>query len=105
MQGKKAAFVGLGSIRAADLPSPRPALQIRRRRENLTYTIEVKNNGPITATSATVIDNLPAETIFISCSCNGDAVCGGSGNNRTVTFGSLASGESETITFVATVNC
>jgi len=72
---------------------------------DLTYTVTVTNNGPDTATSVTLTDNLPAETTFVSCSSTGGGVCGGSGNNRTVTFVSLASGESETITFVATVNC
>jgi uncharacterized repeat protein (TIGR01451 family) len=71
----------------------------------LTYTVTVTNDGPDTATSVTVTDNLPAETTFVSCSSTGGGVCGGSGNNRTVTFASLALGESETITFVATVNC
>jgi uncharacterized repeat protein (TIGR01451 family) len=72
---------------------------------DLTYTVTVTNNGPDTATSVTVTDNLPAETTFVSCSSTGGGVCGGSGNNRTVTFASLTSGESETITFVANVNC
>jgi uncharacterized repeat protein (TIGR01451 family) len=72
---------------------------------NLTYTVTVTNNGPDTATSVIVTDDLPAETTFVSCSSTGVGVCGGSGNNRTVTFASLASGESEIITFVATVNC
>jgi serine protease len=73
--------------------------------DNLTYTVTVTNNGPNTATSVTVTDNLPAETTFVSCSSTGGGVCGGSDNNRTVTFASLATGESETITFVANVNC
>jgi uncharacterized repeat protein (TIGR01451 family) len=72
---------------------------------DLTYTVTVTNNGPDTATSVTLTDNLPAQTTFVSCSSTGGGVCGGSGNNRTVTFASLASGESETITFVTTVNC
>jgi uncharacterized repeat protein (TIGR01451 family) len=72
---------------------------------DLTYTVTVTNNGPDTATSVTVTDNLPAETTFVSCASTGGGVCGGSGNNRTVTFASLTSGESETITFVANVNC
>jgi len=72
---------------------------------NLTYTVTVTNNGPDIATSVTVTDNLPAETTFVSCSSTGGGVCGDSCNNRTVTFASLASGGSETITFVATVNC
>jgi uncharacterized repeat protein (TIGR01451 family) len=71
----------------------------------LTYTVTVTNNGPDPATSVTVTDNLPAETTFVSCFSTGGGHCGGSANNQTVTFASLASGESETITFVATVNC
>jgi hypothetical protein len=50
-------------------------------------------------------DNLPAQTTFVSCNATGGGVCGGSGNNRTVTFASLSSGASETVTLVATVNC
>jgi len=72
---------------------------------DLTYTVTVTNNGPDPATSVTVTDNLPAETTFVSCSSTGGGVCSGSGNNRQVTFPLLTSGESETITFVATVNC
>jgi uncharacterized repeat protein (TIGR01451 family) len=72
---------------------------------NLTYTVTVTNNGPDPAQSVTLTDNLPTETTFVSCSSTGGGVCGGSGNNRTVTFASLASGETETITFVANVNC
>jgi uncharacterized repeat protein (TIGR01451 family) len=72
---------------------------------NLTYTVTVTNNGPDTATSVTVTDDLPAETTFFSCFSTGGGVCSGSGNNSTVTFASLTSGESETITFVASVNC
>src|SRR6476620_9724983 len=72
---------------------------------DLTYTVTVTNNGPDAATSITVTDNLPAESAFVSCSSTGGGVCGGSGNNQIVTFASLASGQSETITFVANVNC
>lgn len=72
---------------------------------NVTYTVTVTNNGPDTAQSVTVTDNLPSSVIFVSCSSTGGGVCGGSGNNRTVTFASLASGSSATITFVATLNC
>src|SRR6266545_4604253 len=72
---------------------------------DLTYTVTVTNNGPDTATSVIVTDNLPAETTYVSCSSTGGGVCGGSGNNQTVTFASLASGQSETITFVANVSC
>ena len=73
--------------------------------DDLTYTVTVTNNGPDPATSVVVTDDLPAETTFVSCSSTGEGVCGGSGNNRTVTFPLLPSGQSETITFVANVNC
>jgi uncharacterized repeat protein (TIGR01451 family) len=73
--------------------------------DDLTYTVTVTNNGPDPATSVVVTDNLPAETTFVSCSSTGGGVCGGSGNNRTVTFPLLPSGQSQTITFVANVNC
>jgi uncharacterized repeat protein (TIGR01451 family) len=87
------------SVTKADSPDPVTV------GDNLTYTVTVTNNGPDTATSVTVADDLPAETTFVSCSSTGGGVCGGSGNNRTVTFATLASGQSETITFVANVNC
>ncbi|HEV2884645.1 MAG TPA: Calx-beta domain-containing protein [Pyrinomonadaceae bacterium] len=71
---------------------------------NITYTITVTNNGPATAQSVVVTDNLPAEVTFVSCASTGSGVCGGSGNNRTVSYASLANGASETITLVATAN-
>ncbi|MET0649710.1 MAG: VWA domain-containing protein [Pyrinomonadaceae bacterium] len=64
----------------------------------LTYTLTVNNAGPDAATSVVVSDNLPLTTSFVSCASTGSGVCGGSGNNRTVTFSSLASGASATIT-------
>ncbi len=72
---------------------------------NITYTINVTNNGLDTAHDVVVTDNLPSETTFVSCSSTDGGVCGGTGNNRTVTFSSLPNGESATITLVATVNC
>lgn len=71
---------------------------------DVTYTIVVTNNGPGTAQSVVVTDNLPGEVTFVSCGSTGSGVCGGTGNNRTVTFASLASGASATITLVATAN-
>lgn len=72
---------------------------------NVTYTITVANNGPSDAAEVTLTDNLPDSTTFVSCSSAGGGVCGGLGNNRTVTFPSLAAGESATITLVSLVNC
>ena len=71
---------------------------------NLTYTIAVTNNGPNAASSVTVTDTLPGELTFASCTATGGGVCGGTGNNRTATFASLAAGSSATITIGAVVN-
>jgi uncharacterized repeat protein (TIGR01451 family) len=69
---------------------------------NVTYTITVANNGP-DAASATIIDNLPAGASLVSCASTGGSACNNSpvANPHTVTFASLASGETETITIVA----
>jgi len=93
--------VGEADLAVTKTDSPDPVIA----GNDLTYTVTVTNNGPDTATSVTVADNLPAETTFVSCSSTGGGVCGGSGNNQIVTFASLASGQSETITFVANVSC
>ncbi len=71
---------------------------------NVTYTITVTNNGAGTAQAVVVTDDLPATVSFVSCSSTGGGVCGGTGNNRTITFSSLPGGAIETITLVATVN-
>jgi uncharacterized repeat protein (TIGR01451 family) len=71
---------------------------------NLTYTITVSNNGPGTAQSVVVTDNLPASVTFVSCSATADGTCTGAGNNRTIGFSSLANGSSATITLLVTVN-
>jgi uncharacterized repeat protein (TIGR01451 family) len=59
---------------------------------NLTYSLTVTNNGPSTASSITVSNTLTASTSFVSCSSTAGGVCTGSGNNRTITFASLAPG-------------
>ena len=72
---------------------------------NVTYLITVTNNGGNVATAATVSDDLPATTTFVSCAATGAGICGGSGNNRTVNFATIAPNSSVTITLVAKVNC
>jgi uncharacterized protein (TIGR03437 family) len=71
---------------------------------NVTYTITVTNNGAANAQSVVVTDNLPASISFVSCAANNGGVCSGEGNNGTITFSSLASGSSATITIVATAD-
>jgi uncharacterized repeat protein (TIGR01451 family) len=85
----------------AQIASPNPVVT----GSNVTYTIAVANQGPGTAESVTMTDDLPANTTFVSCAATGGAVCGGSGNARTVTINSLAAGESIMITLVAEVEC
>lgn len=70
----------------------------------LTYTLTISNNGPAVAQSVVVTDDLSANVSFQSCSATGSGMCGGSANNRTVTFDSLASGATETVTLVVTAN-
>lgn len=65
---------------------------------SVTYTITLVNNGPDSALSITVTDNLPASLTFVSCASTGSGVCGSSGDNRIVSFSSLAPGASATIT-------
>jgi uncharacterized repeat protein (TIGR01451 family) len=74
---------------------------------DVTYTIVVKNNGPNSAANITVTDNLPASVTFISCAASQGGTCVGgnaSGNNRTITFPSLAVNAEVTVTLVARVN-
>ncbi|HEV2912325.1 MAG TPA: VWA domain-containing protein [Pyrinomonadaceae bacterium] len=72
---------------------------------NITYKVTVTNNGTSAASNVTVSDVLPATTTFVSCSSTGAGICGGAGNNRQVTFGSIAPASSEVITLLAKVNC
>ncbi|HEU4502627.1 MAG TPA: carboxypeptidase regulatory-like domain-containing protein [Nitrospira sp.] len=71
---------------------------------NITYTLAVSNSGTDAAAPITVTDNLPGDLTFVSCEATGGGVCGGSGNNRTVTYQSLGNGATATITLVATVS-
>ncbi len=74
---------------------------------NVTYTIRVTNNGTVAAGAVTVTDNLPASVTFVSCAVTGGVggACGGSDNNRLVTFTSIAPNTTATITIEARVSC
>lgn len=71
---------------------------------SITYTITVTNDDTDTASPFVVIDELPAETTFVSCSAT-EGQCGGSGTSRSIAFSGLAAGASTTITIVANVTC
>jgi 6-phosphogluconolactonase (cycloisomerase 2 family) len=68
----------------------------------ITYSITVTNNGP-NAASVAINDLLPRTFVtFVSCTAGPGGVCDkGAGLNRTITFASLASGQSGTATLVA----
>jgi uncharacterized repeat protein (TIGR01451 family) len=105
-QGSTSEFSACIAYGAADMGvtetvAPSPALA----GTNVTYTITVTNNGADIAQSVTLTDNLPAAVSFVNCSATGGGVCGGSGNNRIVSFTSMASGASATVTITATVSC
>lgn len=69
----------------------------------LSYTIEVTNNGPSTATNVVVTDNLPTTLAYVS----GNATVGtvtNVGNAVTANVGTLASGAKAIITVNTTVS-
>lgn len=72
---------------------------------NVTYTVSVTNEGTAPAAPFVVNDTLPAGTTFVSCHATGGGICGGSDNERTINFDTLAPESSATITLVATVEC
>lgn len=71
---------------------------------NVTYTITVLNDGDASG-AFTVIDELPAETTFVSCGSSNGSRCVASGSTVSVAFDGLAANAHGTITIVAKVNC
>jgi uncharacterized repeat protein (TIGR01451 family) len=64
----------------------------------VTYTTVVKNNTAAAIGPVTVVDNLDPMLTFSSCSSTPHGVCQNTSNSVTVTFNSIASGETDTIT-------
>jgi len=83
-------------ITKADTPDPVIA------GNQLTYTIQVTNAGPSTATGVTVTDVLPGTVTFVSGTSTVGTVSNSSGT-VTGTIGTLASGASATVTLVVNV--
>ncbi len=73
------------------------------RGSQVTYTLQVVNNGPSGATNVTVVDTLPAGLTFVSAT--GGTVTPPSGGNQqvSVVVGNLASGGTATVTILANV--
>lgn len=72
---------------------------------NMTWTINVKNQGPGEARSIIVNDTLSSGTSFVACEATEGGVCGGTGNNRTIAFAALAPGTEATIKLTARIGC
>jgi uncharacterized repeat protein (TIGR01451 family) len=70
----------------------------------ITYSFGVTNYGPAAASDVVVSDTLPADTTFVSCEASAGGVCEGTGNDRAITFASLAPGAAATMRLVATVS-
>jgi uncharacterized repeat protein (TIGR01451 family) len=66
--------------------------------ETITYTVNVSNNGPISATNVVVTDVLPAEVSYVS----NDSGCNESGGTVTCNLGTLLDGDAATIEIVVT---
>jgi uncharacterized repeat protein (TIGR01451 family) len=69
----------------------------------VTWTIQVFNDGPQTATSVQVTDVVPAGAPVTSASVTGGGTCTRTGQSVTCTVPTLASGASATVTIRATV--
>jgi uncharacterized repeat protein (TIGR01451 family) len=91
--GSFAAKIGSGADLAVSMTdSPDPVAF----GSDLTYTINVKNNGDLQATGVTLADTLPAGASIVSAT-TGHGSCSGAGP-VSCNLGTLASGESATIT-------
>lgn len=64
----------------------------------ITYTVNVSNNGPISATNVVVTDVLPGEVSYVS----DDSGCNVSGGTVTCNLGTMLDGATTTIQIVAT---
>ncbi len=69
----------------------------------VNYLINVTNRDGVAATSVVLADTLAGELTFVSCAATAGGVCGGSGNQVTVTWPSLAVGSSATVLVSATL--
>jgi uncharacterized repeat protein (TIGR01451 family) len=92
---------------AADLAVTKSGPATINAGSNITYTIGVTNNGPVSAVSVALADTLPAGTTFVSLTSPGGWTCttpavGGTGPVA-CTIATLASGASGTFTLVVKV--
>jgi uncharacterized repeat protein (TIGR01451 family) len=86
-------------VAAADLFVDKNGPDTVKRGQNFDYTIEVKNNGPSTANTVTLIDSLPKNVSFSSASST-QGTCSLTSDKRSVTcdLGNLTNGATVTVT-------
>ncbi|MGD0304994.1 MAG: hypothetical protein ABSC71_09215 [Candidatus Acidiferrales bacterium] len=68
---------------------------------NLTYTLQVTNNGPAAAQNVTVSDPLPTQVTFVSAS-SSQGTCSQAGGTVTCSLGTVTNGGAVTITINTT---
>jgi uncharacterized repeat protein (TIGR01451 family) len=88
--------IKLNNLKAVPNPVAKGALE--------TYTLTVVNAGPQPSHNTVLTNVLPQQVSFRSCSAPGVGICAHVGNVVTVTWTSLAIGQSATVTIVATVS-
>jgi uncharacterized repeat protein (TIGR01451 family) len=71
--------------------------------DEITYTLTVSNAGPNDATGVTVTDELPAEVTFVSVDAS-QGSCDESGGTVACDLGTIANGESATVTIKVTAD-
>jgi uncharacterized repeat protein (TIGR01451 family) len=69
-----------------------------------SFIISITNQGPAAARNVVLADTLPPGLTLLSCSSTRGGVCGGSGNQRSVSFGSIRPGEVATVTLNVSIN-
>jgi uncharacterized repeat protein (TIGR01451 family) len=84
-------------ITNSDSPDPAQAGQ------QLTYTLGVSNNGPLSATNVTVTDSLPSQVSFASYTST-QGTCNQASGTVTCSVGTLPLGNSTAITLTVNVN-
>ena len=70
--------------------------------QNLTYTIDVTNNGPATATNVMLTNVFPANVVFVSSSTSVPQGTAPTPGSPTVSLGALAANSTDAVTIVVT---
>ncbi|HYL98465.1 MAG TPA: HYR domain-containing protein [Blastocatellia bacterium] len=71
----------------------------------IIYTVTLTNDGPGTAGSVLLSDPLPDQVFLFDCSSTSGGVCSDAGNLITVSFNSLAEGQSAVVSIEVVVDC